>query len=411
MPRGASDIADLRLSRINKLVTSFTTPPNMVLTNLFGATNAESDTIKWESQVGNRGMTPFVPPGAPAPTHAPQGVASNTAFAAYFKEKMYCDEEFLNNLRKEGTESQYLAARARLARELQTMRNRCDRRKEWMIAQMLTSGTITYTGKTGVKLSVDYSIPSDHSVSLATADKWESGTSRDIMKDIMDAKIVISDDCNGMIDYAICNSTVLKFMVLDDSFQTLLQKSAYGSGDLFKKSGGKILAANATALGNLLGLNIIVYDEKYVVKEYLTTALAASGTTVYVGDAADFTTGTAVLTDVSAGTSEEVTVSAVSAEAGTITISASTSAYKAGEDTIHMALPFIPNDKFVMFASTVDGQKIAEWVNAPFGLGRHYGLYADSWDDNDPEGTWIRVQNKGLPVLYQRDAVYILDVN
>jgi hypothetical protein len=411
MPRGASDIPDLRLSRINKLVTSFTTPPSMVLTNLFGATNADSDTIKWESQEGNRGMTPFVPPGAPAPTHAPQGIAQHTATAAYFKEKMYCDEEFLNNLRKEGTESQYLAARARLARELQTLRNRCDRRKEWMLSQMLVNGTMTYTGKTGVKLSVDYDIPSDHIVTLATADKWEAGTSRDIMKDVMDAKIEISDSCNGLIDHAICNSTVLKFMVLDDSFQTLLQKSAYGTGDLFKKSGGKILAANAQALGNLLGLNIIVYDEKYVVKEYLTAALAAAGTTVYVGDAADFTTGTAVLTDVSAGTSEEVTVSAVSAEAGTITISASESAYKAGEDTIHMALPFIPSDKFIMFASMVDGQKIAEWMNAPFGLGRHYGLYTDTWDDNDPEGTWVRVQNKGLPVLYQRDAVYILDVN
>jgi len=411
MPRGASDIPDLRLSRINKLVTTFTTPPTMVFSNLFGTSNADSSTIKWESQEGNRGMTPFVPPGAPAPTHAPQGVAGHSAEAAYFKEKMYADEEFLNNLRKEGTESQYLAARARLARELQNLRNRCDRRKEWMFAKMLVSGTITYTGKTGVKLSVDYDIPTDNAVTLGTAYKWEAGTSRDIVKDIMDGKIVVSDACNGKIDYAVCNSTVLKFMALDDSIQTLLQQSAFPRGDLFKKEGGKIIGANANVIGNLLDLKLVVYDEKYVVSEYLTAALAASGTTVYVGDAADFETGTAVLHDVSAGTTEDVTISAVSNEAGTLTIGATTSAFKAGEDKITQTIPFIGNDKFLMFASSVDGQSIAEWKAAPFGLGRHYGMYTDTWDDNDPEGTWIRVQNKGLPILYQRDALYVLDVN
>jgi hypothetical protein len=411
MPRGASQIPDLRLSRINKLITSFTAPPSMVFTNLFGSSNAESDQIKWESQTGNRGMTPFVPPGSPAPRHAPQGVAQHSAASAYFKEKMYADEEFLNNLRKEGTESQYLAARARLAKELQTLRNRCDRRKEWMFSKMLVDGSLTYYGRTGVKLSVDYDIPTTHQVSLGTDYKWEAGTKRDILKDVMDAKLTISDDCNGLVNMAVCNSTVLKFMALDDSIQTLLQQSAFPRGDLFKKAGGKIIGANASVIGNLLDLNIVVYDEKYVVEEYLTTAVAASGTTVYVGDAADFQTGTATLHDVSAGTTESVTISAVDREAGTLTIGATTAAFKAGEDKISQTVPFIGNDKFLMFASTVDGQNIAEWMNAPFGLGRHYGMYTDQNDDWDPEGTWIRVQNKGLPVLYQRDAIYVLDVN
>lgn len=412
MPRGSSDIPTLRLERLNKLVTSFMSPVQMVLSNLFGSDNEASDTIKWESQTGNRGMTPFVSPGSAAPSHAPTGVAEHQAKAAYWKEKMYCDEEFLNNLRKEGTESTYLTASKRLARELFTLRNRCDRRKEWMFAKMLSAGEFDYLGTGGLKLSVDYDLQSDHIETLTTDYKWEAGTKRNIMDDVQDGKIKIHDDTNGFVDYALCNSTVLKFMSNDDTFQTLLMKSAYGRGDLFTKQGTTIINANAKAIGNLLDIpNLIIYDEKFVVERYLTAALAAAGTTVYVGDTADYEAGTATLVDVSAGTSEDVTISSVNTESGTLTISASTYAYKAGEDKLVQTLPFLPNDKFIMFASQVDGQKIAEFKASPFGLSRNYGMKTKKWDTDDPEGTYIMVENKGLPVLYNRDAMYIIDVN
>jgi len=63
-----------------------------------------------------------------------------------------------------------------------------------------------------------------------------------------------------------------------------------------------------------------------------------------------------------------------------------------------------------MFASKVEGQPIAEHIQAPFGLGRHYGQFVDEKEEWDPEIQWIRVQDKGLPVLYQEDAVYTIDV-
>lgn len=412
MPRGASDIPDLRLARIQKLVTNFMTPPELMLSMLFGETDNDSDTIKWESQTGNRGMTPFVPPGHPAPQTAPIGVASHSAVAAFMKEKMYFDEEFLNNLRQEGTESQYLSARQRLARELLSMTNRVKRRKEWMFAKMLVDGTISYEGKEGVILSVDYGIPSSHSVTLGTDYKWEAGSSRDIWKDITDGKLTVHDDCNGIVDYAMCNSTVLKFMASDDTLQTILQKQAFGQGDLFSKQGSRIIPANAKALGNILDIkNFIIYDEAWQKEALLTANLAASGTTVYVQNTDDFETGSATLYDISANTNESVTISAVNNQAGTLTISASSAAYIAGEDKIVQTKKFLPDDKFVMFASRVDGQQIAEWRRAPFGLDRHYGVKSDQWEEKDPEGVWIRIQDKGLPLLFQKDAIYVIDVN
>ena len=83
---------------------------------------------------------------------------------------------------------------------------------------------------------------------------------------------------------------------------------------------------------------------------------------------------------------------------------------KSGEDQVTMTRKFLPIDQFTMFADNVQGTKIAEFFNAPFGLTRSRGMKVDSKDEWDPEGTWIRVQNKGLPVLYQRDGIYILTV-
>src|SRR3972149_6366137 len=126
MPTGKSDIPDLRLERLQGLITAFTTSPNLVLMNMFSEEDADSDTIKWESQVGNRGMTPFAAPGAPSQTVAPIGVKQESAMAAYWKEKMYFDEVFLNNLRKEGKLDKFCAAWFRVEREFCVLKILCN---------------------------------------------------------------------------------------------------------------------------------------------------------------------------------------------------------------------------------------------------------------------------------------------
>ena len=167
--RGIGDIAELRLEVLQQFITRFMTPPELKLSTLFGTSNAPSDSIYWESQEGGRGMAPFVAPGVPSPRTAPYGLTKHSATAATWKEKMYFDEEFLNNLRKEGTINQYLAAQARLARELAGLTYRSMRRKEWMFAKMLFSGGFTYETTGGTKLSVDYKLPSTNQVTLRVA--------------------------------------------------------------------------------------------------------------------------------------------------------------------------------------------------------------------------------------------------
>ena len=415
MPRGSSDIPDLRLEVLQKFVETFMIDPNLILMNLFTSSPSPSSTIKWESKKGGRGMTPFVPPGAPAPVTAPYGVALHSAEAAYWKEKMPFDEEFLNNLRKEGTEAQYLDSRSRLAREMAGLVNRASRRKEWMFSKMLFTGDFSYAATGGVKIAVDYDLDSNHKVTLGVDDKWEAGSTRDIISNIIDGKKLVSDDCGGQIDYALCNSTVLKYLANDSDIQTLLSKSAFGDGNLFSGKVNKIVGANPKVIGALLDIpNLVVYDEQYEVKAWLTAAVTGASTTVVsVDDVTDFeVAGTLRFVDTSAGTYEDETIASIQVEAGTVTVSsAPTASFKAGEDYVVMTRKFIPDDKFCMFSSKVDNQTIAEYKQAPFAMDRHYGQKTDRHDEWDPEVTWIRVQDKGLPILYQRDAVYILTVN
>jgi hypothetical protein len=327
--------------------------------------------------------------------------------AAYWKEKMYFDEVFLNNLRKEGTVAQYEAAQKKLAKNMRSLRNRCDRRKEWMIAKMLTVGTISYLQTGGKRASVDYGIPSSQLVTLAANRHWNDGNSRNIVEDIFDAKLTLQNSNGAQLSNAIFTTEILKLMIFDPSIQTILQKSAFGDGDLF---------ANPTkVLGSLLGIGkMILYDEQYQLKSWLTAAVTADSTTnVYVDDPSDFEAGgTLRFHDLDAGTYEDETISSVTTESRYITVSSAPStSYKAQDDFVTMTKKFIPTDTFTLFADSVQGEMVAEFANAPYGLNRNYGMYVDQKEEWDPEGVYIRVQNKGLPVLYQNDAIYSLTVH
>lgn len=417
MPRGASEIPLLRLEVLQEFVTQFKAPPNLVFSNLFGDTrNAESDTIKWESQRGGRGMVPFVPPGAPAPLSAPHGIAQHQATAAYWKEKRYFDEEFLNNLRRPGTDSVHQTAADTLADNLSDIVNRANRRKEWMFTNMLFNNGFSYMVKGGYINSIDYGIPSDHRVSLTSSYYWDTGGSKDIMGDIKDGKRKIAESNGGVVDVAICNSKVLDMMGKDSAIRALLQTNAFGDGSLMAGPGINALAlVNAKVLGTLLDIkNFLIVDEMYEVKAMLTAAVTGGSTTwLSVSDASDFDayeTLTIWNKDL-ANTYEQRKILSVDKFNNRIQIEYPfTSSYIAGQTWVTMQRYYVPSDKFFMMASSVEGKPIARYIQAPFGLGRHYGLFTDKKEEWDPEGVYIRVQDKGLPVLMHPDAIYTIDV-
>lgn len=405
------DIPALRTSRLKKLVARFMQAPSLVLTKLFGSDNSPTESIDWESEHGSRGLTPFGSEDAPAPQTSPGGIAEHSAHAAYWHEKMHLAASDMNNLREPGTPTKapspkLQAAKKYIAKQLQRLRNRCDRRQEWMTAKMLQDGILSYLDRKGAKRTVSYGIPTSQIVTLGATRKWNVDTAK-IVEDIMDVNITLQNANTGMVTHALFPTEILKLMIVDKTIQSLLQKSSFGSGDLFLKP--------IPVLGSLLNIpNMILYDEAFQLRSWLTQALSsgAGPHTVYVDDTTDYEVGgTLTVEDISAKTKETLTISAVDHNAGTITATGTlTNSYKALEDGVYMTKKFLSTSKFTMFASAVEGQPIAEFMYAPYGNEHQWGVDVDQWEEKDPDGRFVRVRNKGLPVLYFEDAVYTLTV-
>ena len=408
--KGSAGIPALELVTLNKLISKFDRAPSMFFSNLFPTQQYDSDTIKWELEYGTAGMTPFVAPGSIAPMVGIDGVGEASAKAAYWKEKMYYDEEFLNNLREPGTWATYQTAERKLSRGSRKLRFRCDRRREWMMSKMLVDGSMSYLQKGGVKISVSYGIPTTHQVTLAGDYVWGTGSKRNYVGDIFDGKKIVSEDAMTQINHTVLNSELLKVLILDTKIQALLAKSAFGDGDLFQNP--------SQVIGTLLGVGpLTVYDEMFEITGWLTTAVSAGGGgsyVCYVDDASDFEVGgTARFIDMSeVNVWEDEIIEAVDVVAGTITVVTGPAlAFKAGEDKVVMRKKFIADNVFFMFADTAEGEKIAEFMEAPHGLGRNWGMFADSKDQWDPSGIYLRVSDKGLGVLYHPDTTYKLIVS
>lgn len=405
--KGSQGIPALKLETLNKLISFLPTAPTNFFSTLFPTTKYESDTIRWEIEYGSAGMTPFVAPGSIAPAIGLDGIGEASAKAAFFKEKMYFDEEFLNNMREPGSWATYQSAEKKLSKGAKKLDWRIQRRREWMFAQMLIKGTLSYVQKGGVKFSVSYGVPASHILTLAADRKWSDGANRNPIEDIFDAKKILADDAGVGVEYAMCNSDLLKTLILDSKIQGLLSKSNFGNGDLFTNP--------EMVIGTLLGVGrLAIYDEFYEVPGWLMQNVVGGSTTVvYVDDSSDFEVGgTLRFQDMSeVNIWEDEVITAVDPEAGTVTVAAApTRSFKGGEDRVLMKKKFIDDNKFFMFNTSRNGEKIAEFMEAPYGNSRRWGKFADTKDEWDPEGMWLRVQDKGLPVCYYPDTTFTLIV-
>lgn len=405
--------AELHHETLNKTLQKMPAPPNLVFTEIFGTQQYESDRIRWGIEYGTAGLTPFVAPGAPAPTMGDDAFYNEgAASAAYWKEKIFLDEQRLNNLRDPMTPQARQTAQMQLARQERRLKNRCARRREWMLAKAFFDHGFTYQREKGAKFTVTYGVPTSHAVTLTGNNVWwddttgAPGSSATPVRDIFDVKKNFAEDVGAPITDAFMNSTCLSYLMFNADLQTLLQKSSFGDGDLF--------ANPQRVIGSLLGLgNLTVYDDLFEVSAWATADAAIGVSTVSVDDATDFEAGESCrIYDMTTPYDYQTRViSSVSIPNNTVTFTAAlTVAVRANKDRIVMRKKFITDDKVGFFARTLDGEKIAEFMEAPFGLTRSYGMYADSWEEIDPDGIWLRVQNKGLPVIYHPNCLYSLTI-
>jgi len=414
--------AELHHETLNRVLQKMPVPASLVFINIFGTQQYPSDRIRWLLEYGTAGLTPFVAPGAPAPVMGDDGMyGEGSAAAAYWKEKAFIDETQLNNLREPLSPMEKQSAQRQIARQQRRLKTRCDRRREWMLAKAFFDHEISYQREGGTAFTVDYGVPDRNAQTLTTTDRWDTGdgspgSSATPIQDIYDIKKdFVTDVGVNPTDFFI-NSETLKVLLFNSDLQDLLKSSAFGNGDLF--------ARPAQVLGTLLGIGqLTVYDDLYEIGAWLssdlTLAADTSAQTISVDDATDFEEGETVrIYDYTTPyTYREATIDTDGVSIPNNTIDVTTSAdgngnttYKAGRARVVMRKKFIQDNKVGIFAREVDGESIAEFMEAPFGNQGRYGMYADSKEEWDPEGIWMRVQNKGLPVIYHPECLYTLTV-
>ena len=403
----------LKLETLNKLFKKFPKPENLMFINMFNDEQYPSDTIRWMVEYGSVGMTPFVAPGSPAPAIGDDMFHSEgSATAAYWKEKIFLDEVLLNNLREPLTEQTKKTAEKQVARQNQRLRARCDRRKEWMISQMLFNNAFSFQVQGGSKFTVNYNVPAQNTVTLAGTDVWADGTgapgaTATPISDVMDIREMYVDEVGKEPEYAVITTSLLRLMMFDPQLQTLLMKSTFGDGDLFSKP--------AIVLANLLGFGkLTVYDEWFDISSW-TTNVNLGADQFTVEDATDMEIGQRVrVYDMRQQFSwQDSVIADINYAANILTLTAPAAGwgnYVAGTSRVQMRKRFASENEFLLFSRTIDNEPIAEFMEAPFGNSRTWGAYLDSKEEWDPDGMWLRVQNKGLPVLYWPNAIMRLRV-
>lgn len=411
MAKGSAGIPSLHLTTLNKVIDYTKAPSELYFTNLFPAIQYPSDQIEWETLYGSVGMTPFVAPGSISPTVGGDGIGHGSASCAFMAEKTFLDETLLNNLRQVGTDRTYETAQSQLTRRFNKLRNRCINRREWMVSKMMTEGAISYQNAKGIKMSVSYGIPSQNLITLTGNYVWGTGSSRNPAQAIFDVKRLLADEYGYAPSVYMMNSTTMKLLMFDSAIQDLLKSSAYGSPGPRSIGDPKYQMAIAELLG--IG-NLTVYDVMYEVESYITANVTGgSTTTVYVEDASDFEVGAKLrfVNSTTPNTWETQTVTAVDKINNTVTVgTAPTNSYTMRRDRVVARKKFIADNKILMFTPMLEGMPIAEIMEAPHGVDRRWGMTSKTWDDNDPEGTWLKIEDKCFPVLYRPEAVSVLTV-
>lgn len=401
--KGYSDIPELHHVVLRKLTSDLSAnAPKMMFSSMFPTVKIASDEAMWEIELGSTGMSPFVVPGSPAPVIGIDGYTSSHVKVAYWAEKTFFDEVFLNNLRKPGSLEKADAQR-QLGRQLLKLIYRSQRRKEWMCAKAVVDGRLTYTapGKAGM-FTVDYRRPAANSVTLAENRKWGTGSERNPVEDVMDAKLFMSDMYGITGLRSIVNTTTLKLMLMDAKISDLLKKSNFGNGDLY--------SAPARVIGTLLGVGEIeVNDDAFETEAFVSSV---SSTEITVDDASQFEVGGMVQYRAATARFDSVMrkVTKVDAAKNTVTVDkAFTEVVTPGKDRLVMRKKYIEDNKFVLMADSFQGIR-NEFYLSPFGIPAHYDMFTDTWEDNDPDGLYLRIQNKGLPVMYNPQTVFTLTV-
>lgn len=231
----------------------------------FGAAPVNFTTAQVDIDVikGQRKMAPFVRPNRPGQVVDRSGSVMRSYTPPYVKPKLETNAGQLLNVRQPG-EHIYSArtplqrAGEVLARDMQELDSRINRREEWMRAQALTTGQVAVKGD-GVDDVVDYQMSATHQVTETT--KWtEAGA--DPIANLRSYKRRIAKDSGRTASAAVMNASVADAFLDSEEVMKQLNTRRIDMGMIRPEE----LPDGVTYLGYLNdpGLDLYVYEEWYI---------------------------------------------------------------------------------------------------------------------------------------------------
>lgn len=404
------------LVTMRALVSMVPTPQSYYFTTLLPTEKWESDEVMWEVEYNTGGMTPFVAPGTPSPSIGMDSLGAKNAKVAFWKERSYMDEQLFNNLRAPGTFATKQTAARTLARQTAKLTRRCQARQEWMACKSMTTGFLVYQNTQGVKFTVDYGIPAANKIVLSSDYFWGTGSKRDPMQDMFNLKVAMANNFGVAPNVCVMNSITLSKLLYDATFSSNFEKSKFGDGDLYSHP--------AEVIGTMLGVGPIRLIDGMYELHLRPISNVYGGTeisTLAVEDASDVEVGGTIrfFSGLRDNTWEDFTVSAVNKDTNVLTLSplgtlsgtiTPVSTYMVGRDSVVMKKKYIPDNLVVIMCDTVDGMPIGNFALSPHGMDGAYGMTFHDWMSDDPEGLSIRVENKGLPMIYHPESIGTIQV-
>jgi len=277
-----------------------------------------------------------------------------------------------------------------------------------MTCQAIFQGKISYLGPEGQVVEVDYGLPERQRFELAANEKWNyTGADPDVdpVRDIMELKLMLQNELGEQFTKCYMTTELLHVLIQNDRILQLAEKQAFGDGSLFSQP--------TTVIQTLMGLPPIeLYDEQYTVRSFVTSAIAGGATLSFtVEDSSGYEVGDSCwlrrVENDRLAAEDEVIIDTVNHATRTIAVTAEPAhSYRPGYDYLDCTKKFLETDRIHLLAPTIQNNPAFGGINAPYGHPRKYGISSDQWNETDPDGLWVRVQNHCLPVVYLPQAAW-----
>lgn len=225
-----------------------------------------TEEIEFERLSRNRVIAPLVVPTAQGRPIYKRGTKVTRLKPAYVKPKDAVNESEIvarqpGSLLGEAPSKQQ-SYDARVADITAEHRKAIERRWEWMASKAILDGAVTLVDNDYPQVVIDFERDTDHTVTLAGADKWDSGT-QDIIGDINDWRYMVRQArFGGPVTRMTIGTDAWAAMSADPAVMELLDTTIKGSTTDFNR--GPLAGEEIEFLGKLDGaLDLYLYRGYY----------------------------------------------------------------------------------------------------------------------------------------------------